>query len=262
MMTYSIAQIILLFFIYSVIGWLWETIYCSLQEGQFVYRGFLFGPYCPVYGFAVVSVLLAVNRVSENIYLVFLVGIVVATVFEYFAGFLLETFFHLKLWDYSNYRYNLKGRIAPIISLFWGFGVVFLEKCIQPPIMEFCIRIEQKFGVIAAGMVVLVMGSDTLWTILSVSGLHQKVLAWQEKLVTEKEHFTTEILQKLHQEAQDSSLWRKEFKQRLQQGKYELHHFNFNQRRLLKNFGKLSLLDAPNVTEVKAELRNYLKKKK
>lgn len=56
-MYYSFPELVFLFFIYSFIGWLWETIYCSILDKHFVYRGFLFGPYCPVYGFAVTTVL-------------------------------------------------------------------------------------------------------------------------------------------------------------------------------------------------------------
>lgn len=54
-MTYSLADIIFLFFIYSFVGWLWETVYCSIKDKKFAYRGFLVGPYCPVYGFAVTT---------------------------------------------------------------------------------------------------------------------------------------------------------------------------------------------------------------
>ena len=100
---YTINDLILLFFIYSFVGWLWETVYCSSKEGHFVYRGFLFGPYCPVYGFAVSSVLLFTQKFADNFVLLFLVGTVVSTVFEYLAGAFLENIFHLKLWGYSKH---------------------------------------------------------------------------------------------------------------------------------------------------------------
>lgn len=90
---YTINDLILLFFIYSFVGWLWETVYCSSKEGHFVYRGFLFGPYCPVYGFAVSSVLLFTQKFADNFVLLFLVGTVVSTVFEYLAGAFWKTSF-------------------------------------------------------------------------------------------------------------------------------------------------------------------------
>ena len=99
-MPYTISEIIVLFFTYSFIGWLWETIYCSIKDHHYEYRGFLFGPYCPVYGFAVTTVLICTKDVQDNIFLLFIVGIIVATVFEYVASLFLEKVFHLKLWDY------------------------------------------------------------------------------------------------------------------------------------------------------------------
>ena len=80
-MTYSLADIIFLFFIYSFVGWLWETVYCSIKDKKFAYRGFLVGPYCPVYGFAVTTVLLATEPFQSNILWLFLSGLLVATAF-------------------------------------------------------------------------------------------------------------------------------------------------------------------------------------
>lgn len=71
-MHYSISEIIVLFFTYSVVGWLWETFYCSIKDHHYAYRGFLFGPYCPVYGFAVTTILITAEPVKNNLILLFL----------------------------------------------------------------------------------------------------------------------------------------------------------------------------------------------
>ena len=127
-MHYSLSEIIVLFFTYSVVGWLWETFYCSIKEHHYAYRGFLFGPYCPVYGFAITTILITAEPVKNNIILLFIVGFVVASIFEYFASLFLEKVFHMKLWDYSKLKGSIQGRVAPEISLFWGIGVVFLVR--------------------------------------------------------------------------------------------------------------------------------------
>jgi uncharacterized membrane protein len=77
-MWYSISNLVFLFFIYSFIGWLWETVYCSLKDKQFVYRGFLAGPYCPVYGFAVTTVLFLTKPFQENLPILFFGGLIIA----------------------------------------------------------------------------------------------------------------------------------------------------------------------------------------
>ena len=125
-MPYSLSEIIVLFFTYSFIGWLWETCYCSIKDHHFAYRGFLFGPYCPVYGFAVTTILITTYPFQDNIFLLFVVGFIVASIFEYVASWLLEKLFHMKLWDYSHLKGNIQGRVAPQISFFWGIGVVLL----------------------------------------------------------------------------------------------------------------------------------------
>lgn len=66
-MPFTISEIIVLFFTYSVVGWLWETFYCSIKGHHFAYRGFLFGPYCPAYGFAVTTILVATYDVQHNL---------------------------------------------------------------------------------------------------------------------------------------------------------------------------------------------------
>lgn len=81
-MPYTISEVIVLFFTYSVVGWLWETVYCSLKDHQYAYRGFLFGPYCPVYGFTITTILITTYRVRDNIILLFIVGMIVASVFR------------------------------------------------------------------------------------------------------------------------------------------------------------------------------------
>ena len=75
-MPYSTSEIIVLFFTYSFIGWLWETCYCSIKDHHFAYRGFLFGPYCPVYGFAVTTILITTYPFQDNIFLLFVVGFI------------------------------------------------------------------------------------------------------------------------------------------------------------------------------------------
>lgn len=96
-----VLQNILLFFIYSFLGWVCETVYCSVGSRHFVNRGFLNGPLCPVYGFGALIVVFAMQPFSKNIVLTFLAGMILTSALEYITGWLLEMLFHLKLWDYS-----------------------------------------------------------------------------------------------------------------------------------------------------------------
>ena len=100
------------FFIYSFLGWLWESSYVSVKEKRLVNRGFVTGPVCTIYGFGAVIVYLILKPVSGNIVFLYLGGVVFPTILEYFTAVLMETIFHTSWWDYSNNRFNFQGRIC------------------------------------------------------------------------------------------------------------------------------------------------------
>lgn len=260
---YTINDLILLFFIYSFVGWLWETLYCSSKEGHFVYRGFLFGPYCPVYGFAVSSVLLFTQKFADNFVLLFLVGTVVSTVFEYLAGAFLENIFHLKLWDYSKHPGNVKGRIAPFISLFWGISTVVLTAFVQPHVMRFVAFLEDKTGMLADLFVIVVMGSDAAITVFNMQKFRAHALVLEQMIQIERLRLKNEA-EHIIEERPYFKLASFESKSLAIQNHIEKWHetilhrldasFNFNERRMLKSFPKMKLLEAPHLDEIREKL--------
>ncbi|WP_334117046.1 putative ABC transporter permease [Ligilactobacillus sp.] len=260
---YTINDLVLLFFIYSFVGWLWETVYCSSREGHFVYRGFLFGPYCPVYGFAVSSVLLFTQELTGNLLLLFLVGTVVSTVFEYLAGAFLENVFHLKLWDYSRYPGNVKGRIAPFISLFWGVGTVVLTAFVQPHVMRLVDFLEDRTGTLADLFVIVVMGGDAAVTIFNMQKFRAHALVLEQRIQAERLRLKNEA-ERIIEERPYFKLASLESRSSAIQNYIEKWHetilhrldasFNFNERRMLKSFPKMKLLEAPHLDEIREKL--------
>lgn len=252
-MPYTISEIIILFFTYSFIGWLWETVYCSIKDHHYDYRGFLFGPYCPVYGFAVTTILICTKDVQDNLLLLFLVGIVVATIFEYIASLFLEKVFHMKLWDYSHLWGNLQGRVAPIISLFWGVGVVLLVKFVQPFVQDI-INLEEKetHGWLAVG-VTLVMGIDTVLTMISVERFHTTTKMWDDHI----NHFIDRVRVKVESRMLEKGKlkvgdWHHSVMQHFDE--LRPYRLSWNHKRFLKSFPKLKVLDAPKFMEIKKDI--------
>lgn len=232
-MPFTLSEIVVLFFTYSVIGWIWETIYCSIKDHHYDYRGFLFGPYCPVYGFAVTTILICTYRVQDNLFLLYVVGVIVATIFEYCASVFLQYVFHMKLWDYSHLWGNIQGRVAPIISLFWGLGVVFLVKIVQPFIQKIINWEEARTHGYLALMILLVMGTDFILTIISVEKLHLSTKHWDERLNAQlkvDENKLNDRFDKL------------------------LESFSWNQKRVLTSFPHLKFTDVRYFNEVKHRL--------
>lgn len=115
------------FLIYSFLGWVLETVYKSILQRKYVNSGFVFGPFCPIYGFGAVILYLFLNDFKHNFVLVFIIGVIIFSIWECLVGYFLEKLFNTKYWDYSNEKFNFKGRICLRMSLIWGIlGVLFI----------------------------------------------------------------------------------------------------------------------------------------
>ncbi len=136
LLTYPLSTLILYFVFYSFAGWTMETIYCSILEKRFVPRGFLHGPICPIYGVGVLLMILFFKPLAGNIFLFYVVSTVTMSAWEYFVGWFLEVTTHMKYWDYSMYRFNLKGRICLWVCLVWGLLSYVCIFWIHPPVEQ------------------------------------------------------------------------------------------------------------------------------
>ena len=134
MHAYYLTQWILFFFIYSFIGWVWESCYVSARKHQWVNRGFLHGPMLPIYGSGALVILISTIGVRENPWLIFLFGMLAATVLEYITGAVMEKMFHVRYWDYSRQKLNLNGYICVSSSLCWGVFSVLLVRAVHIPV--------------------------------------------------------------------------------------------------------------------------------
>lgn len=165
------SHIILYFLVYSILGWGWEKIYCSIEEGHLVSRGFLYGPYCPIYGFAILTILYLIQPyITKSKLFIFLIAALITTVFEFFTSLALEKIFHLKLWDYSDYFLNINGRVSVIVSAFWGFCCVVIVKYINPKIRQFVDCLYAHFGYILPSLIIILLLTDTFFSILKYLG--------------------------------------------------------------------------------------------
>ena len=147
---YTFAQWALFFFLYSFLGWIWESTYVSLREKRWVNRGFLNGPLLPIYGSGAVSILLFTLPVAQNPILVFLMGMAGATLLEYVTGSLLESTFHVRYWDYSMYRFNLNGYICLPASLCWGAFSLLMIRVIHPVVSGWVTMLSPAAALTAA----------------------------------------------------------------------------------------------------------------
>ena len=132
MYRYSVDQWILLFFLYSLAGYLWEVAYVSVRSHKIVNRGFLFGPILPIYGFGAITILHAALPAQDNVLLTALLGGLAASILEYFTGALMEKLFAVRYWDYSHDPGNLHGYVCPRATFAWCVFSVLLVKWVHP----------------------------------------------------------------------------------------------------------------------------------
>ena len=174
---YPFQELFLFFFFYSFLGWLMETCYCSLREQHFVARGFLHGPLCPIYGCGVLLMILFFTPLKRNLVLFYVTAVVVMTSWEYFVGWLLETTTHVKYWDYSHSKFNIKGRVCLWVALTWGllsYAVIFW---IHPPVESLYAHIPLWLVNTLCGVLGAVLVADAVITIRELALMSRIVTA-------------------------------------------------------------------------------------
>lgn len=132
--SYSAPQWLLVFFLYCVLGWCFESTVVSVKQRHFVNRGFLRGPMLPIYGFGAVLLLHVSLPLYDRPAALFFASMAAATVFEYIVGVVMEKLFKVKYWDYSEHRFQFRGYICLQSSLCWGFLGLILARFIHRPV--------------------------------------------------------------------------------------------------------------------------------
>ena len=124
------------FIIYSYIGWVYETLYCSVSAGKFVNRGFLFGPVCPIYGLSVLLMILLSGKCKNVVFLFFSCALI-ATVLEYVVSVAMENIYGRRWWNYYGKLLNLNGRVCLGAAILFGVGGVLIVRYLHPVIVRY-----------------------------------------------------------------------------------------------------------------------------
>ena len=200
-----LPQMVIIFALISFGGWVYETIYCSVVEGEFTKRGFLFGPTCPIYGIGAIAVWLVLGQISNPI-IVFIIGAVLATVIEYSTGLFLERRFKKKWWDYSMFKFNLHGRICPQASAVFGAFSVTSVFVLVPTMLNILMIFSKHTVSVVAFIVVTLYFLDTVASLLwNGPTTHHKVEAAAQDASIKVEEAAQNASQKVSAAAQNAS---------------------------------------------------------
>ena len=179
-MGYTWVQMGWIVLIYSCLRWCCEVAFAALKTGRFVNRGFLNGPVCPIYGFGVLSVVLVLEPVKDNLLLLFFGSMVFTSLLEFIAGFAMERIFHDKWWDYSNNPFNIKGYICLEFSIIWGIACVLVVDIIHPIIMKLVNALPHTLGLWLMGALYVLLVTDAVLTLVELLKLPKRFKAMEE----------------------------------------------------------------------------------
>ena len=165
MRRYSIWSLIAMFFIFAIIGWVWEVVLHIIVDGEFVKRGVLQGPWLPIYGYGGILILTVLNKFRAKPLTQFIAIIILCGTIEYFTSVYLETIYNgQRWWDYSGYFLNLHGRICAEGLLVFGLGGIAIVYIAAPLLDNIIKKIDHKKLVTVCCILVILFAIDNIYS--------------------------------------------------------------------------------------------------
>ena len=258
---------ILLFFIYSFLGWLIEVIMISIQKHRIVNRGFLLGPICPIYGFGCLFIILFLKKYYYDPIAFFVMTITICSILEYFTSYIMEKLFKARWWDYSQRKFNIAGRICLLNLVWFGFLGIIVIYVLDKPITNMLNNLSLITMQILSISFMILFIIDTIVTFNVITKFKQTAL-------TIRKDSTEEITRLIRQKLSENFLSRrlitafnfkpsesliKEIKERIKEAQIKAQTKIKDQKELLQNKAK------NNINKLKAkkeEIHTIIKNRK
>lgn len=243
---YYIEKLYFWFMLYSVIGWLYEVFLFFLWKKKFINRGFLNGPYCPIYGSGSLLLLFVLGKI-ENPFLLFLLGALLTCTLEYLTSYIMEKMFNARWWDYSDLKFNINGRVSLLGAVAFGIFSALLIKIIHPFVSQCTDMIPIWIFHIAVILILLIFITDNIITFIGFSSFNNKLKDISAAFAKQKEG----AIEKIKGTAIYSSV-------------NNVHAAIINrltsqQKRMIEAFPKLKSLK---YNDTLTQIRNYMRDKK
>lgn len=161
---FTFRNLFFLFMFYSIVGWILEVLNSVVQEHKFVNRGFLIGPYCPIYGFGCVMITICLWNNTQDFVGLFLKSVFICSVLEYVTSYLMEKIFKYRWWDYSNRRFNINGRICLETMIPFGLGACLIAKVINPFLFKVIGNMNETLSLVLFIVLLVIILIDTVFS--------------------------------------------------------------------------------------------------
>lgn len=221
-------------FVYSFLGWLYESILCSITEKKLVNRGFLNGPICPIYGCGAVIVILCLSSL-KNYIIIFIMGMLLTCTVEYITSWLLEKTFSARWWDYSSHRFNLNGRICLLGAVVFGTFSTILMTWIHPHIESMTLKISTPLLIGVVYLFICIGIGDCIITVVHILRLNGKLAEIQLAMngfLQESYGRAVDLKEKVYESFEGSKFYNERIKELVENASTQ-------EKRLLNAFPKL-----------------------
>ena len=185
----------LFFLIYSFCGWIMEDIVCGVPAKKFINRGFLIGPYCPIYGIAALTMYLTLGKYADDIPVIFILVFVLGTLLEYFTSYFMEKFFKARWWDYKDKKFNVNGRVCLENSIAFGVLGCILMHVTNPIVVSLLDNLSSTALTVVGSILFSIFVIDSILSYVVLNKLKSTATNVGTKDSTEEE--TTEKLKEI-----------------------------------------------------------------
>lgn len=164
----DIYHLVAAFMIYSILGWLVESIYMSFCNRKLTNRGFGRGPFCPIYGFGAVCCYLILSPLKGQYVKIYIIGAILATIFEYLVGIGMIRFLGELWWDYNDKPFNYKGIICLESTIAWGFYAIGIVSFLHGAVYRVIDSVDVSVGLICIKVIFVMVVIDYIFKLMDV----------------------------------------------------------------------------------------------
>lgn len=257
-MEYNLEIYILLFFIYSILGWFMEVIRIFLNPKihKVINRGFLIGPYLPIYGFGVVAITILLGKYKNDIPVLFWLSMITCGILEYGTSYLMEKLFNARWWDYSKRKFNINGRICLETLLPFGIAGTLIICFVNPVFINLINMLPEIVIHFLCGGLIAIFSVDTIVSFFIISNLKNTA----NEIDLSQDDDTENISNYVKEKAEDMAMQiesdiRKDFRKRKLKSQRKLLHMKLRTDKKIRNAKIQSQKMRNNITE---ELSNRL----
>lgn len=180
MYQYTVIQWLFFFYFYCFFGWVFESAYVSVKKKQFVNRGFMRGPFLPIYGSGGIMMLVVSMPFQDNVFLTYIAGCIGATALEFVTGMAMEAIFKVRYWDYSNQKFQYKGHICLSSTIAWGFLTIFMTEFLHRGVEQVVFALPEIVVTVTTVLISCFMLVDMTLSVKAAMDLRDLLIALEK----------------------------------------------------------------------------------